>query len=287
MRPEAVSGQDLRMIVGRTLGWQLLKSTAFSVKRTGSGYRFEGHGFGHGVGLCVLGSVRRAERGASARDIVAAYFPGLTIGPMPAAASAARPAVARPAAAVPATATPAPAAAGVTLQVLVPPSAEPERPAIADFARRTLSALVTATGRPAPPAVTVVFHPSPESFRRETGESWWISARTRGTRIDVLPVEVLRSRGTLDVTLRHELAHLLTSPPLEGRPEWVKEGVAMHFAGEPPPASLATESRRLRCPDDTELRQPVSAAAARSAYAMAAACVARDLARGIAWPDIK
>jgi stage II sporulation protein D len=298
MRPDAIAGQDLRMIVGRALGWQLLKSTLFSVKRTGNGYRFEGQGFGHGVGLCVLGSAKRAERGGSARDIVGAYFPGLAIGPMP---SVAGPSLAE---APPARATapaahvaPAPAAAAATVippaaatpkvQVLVPPSAEPERAAIAEFARRWLSAISAATGRTAPSGITIVFHPSAESFRRETGESWWISGRTRGTRIDLLPIPVLRSNGTLETTLKHELAHLLTSPALDGRAEWVKEGVAMHFAGEPPPSSLTSDSRRVRCPDDDQLRKPLSASTARAAYAMAAACVAREMGRGVAWTDIR
>ncbi len=74
MTPDAISGQDLRMVVGRTLGWHLLKSTDFTVRRTGGGYRFDGKGFGHGVGLCVLGSVRRAEHGDSAREILRAVL---------------------------------------------------------------------------------------------------------------------------------------------------------------------------------------------------------------------
>ena len=85
MTPDAISGQDLRMVVGRTLGWHLLKSADFTVRQTSAGYRFDGKGFGHGVGLCVLGSVRRAEQGDSARDILRAYFPGLEIGRLPAA----------------------------------------------------------------------------------------------------------------------------------------------------------------------------------------------------------
>ena len=80
MTPDAISGQDLRMVVGRALGWHLLKSTDFTVRRTSGGYRFDGKGFGHGVGMCVLGSVRRAEHGDSAREILRAYYPGLEIG---------------------------------------------------------------------------------------------------------------------------------------------------------------------------------------------------------------
>ena len=158
------------------------------------------------------------------------------------------------------------------------------------FARRVLADLTRATGRPAPAGLRLVFHPSVESFIRETGEPWWTAARTRGVRIDLLPPSVLRQRGTLESTLRHELAHVLTAASLEGRPEWVKEGVAMHFAGEPPPASLLDAGgvpRRVRCPIDDDLRRPVSAASARQAYGLAAACVARALSDGARWQDIR
>ena len=64
----------------------------------------------------------------------------------------------------------------------------------------------------------------------------------------------------------------------------------MHFAGEPPPASLVGDEgapRRLKCPSDDDLRRPVSAASARQANALAAACVARALGDGARWRDIR
>jgi hypothetical protein len=42
--PDWISGSDLRTLVGRTLGWQHLKSTLFEVRRSASGYRFTGRG---------------------------------------------------------------------------------------------------------------------------------------------------------------------------------------------------------------------------------------------------
>lgn len=301
MSPDAISGQDLRMIVGRTLGWQLLKSTDFTVHRTGGGYRFDGKGFGHGVGLCVLGSVRRAEHGETTREIVHAYFPGLEIGPLPATRGAPTPDAPRARQAPPAFEAPeapktpeapkapeAPDAPGLSLAL--PPSAEPERSALTAFVRRALDDLGQQTGQPIPVDVRLVFHPSPESFRRQTGEPWWSAARTNGTRIDLLPPAVLRERGGVESTLRHELAHLLTGSLLASRPEWVKEGVAMHFAGEPPPSSLIGAdglARRVKCPSDDDLRRPVSAASARQAYALAAACVARAIHEGVPWRDIR
>ncbi len=77
LRPDQISGQDLRVSVGRTLGWQHIKSTAFDLRKKDGSYRFNGHGSGHGVGMCVIGSARLAERGTSAEAILARYFPGL------------------------------------------------------------------------------------------------------------------------------------------------------------------------------------------------------------------
>ena len=80
LSPGEISGQDLRMAVGRTLGWQHIKSTAFELKRAGNAYRFTGKGSGHGVGMCVIGSGRLAVQGRSAAEILERYFPGLTMG---------------------------------------------------------------------------------------------------------------------------------------------------------------------------------------------------------------
>ncbi len=77
LKPDQISGQDFRVAIGRTLGWQHVKSTAFDLQVRDGAYRFTGHGSGHGVGLCVIGSARLAEQGTSATDILARYFPGL------------------------------------------------------------------------------------------------------------------------------------------------------------------------------------------------------------------
>jgi hypothetical protein len=156
---------------------------------------------------------------------------------------------------------------------------------------RELDAMTLATKRSAPPHLRIVFHPSAASFQRETGESWWSSARTREARIDLQPPDVLRDRGTLETTLRHELAHVVTAPAIAGRAEWVKEGVAMHFAGEPPPQSLIGPDgipRRVQCPSDSELQRSASAALARQAYARAAACFERALVEnGGKWEEVR
>ncbi|MDO8644134.1 MAG: SpoIID/LytB domain-containing protein, partial [bacterium] len=57
------------------LGYERLKSTFLSVIEEEDSYRFEGKGFGHGVGLCQWGAKGMAEEGASYRDILSFYYP--------------------------------------------------------------------------------------------------------------------------------------------------------------------------------------------------------------------
>jgi stage II sporulation protein D len=79
LTPDQISGQALRVAVGRTLGWQHIKSAVFDIQRNGDRYRFTGRGSGHGVGLCVIGSARLAAEGRTPGEILGRYFPGLTI----------------------------------------------------------------------------------------------------------------------------------------------------------------------------------------------------------------
>jgi hypothetical protein len=75
-----VRGWDFKIVVGRTLGWSVLKSSRFDVMRAGDKFVFRGSGFGHGLGLCQNGAHVMASRGASYRQILAHYFPGTTVG---------------------------------------------------------------------------------------------------------------------------------------------------------------------------------------------------------------
>ena len=70
-----VKGWDFKIIVGRALGWNLLKSSRFEISRSGSNFVFQGSGFGHGLGLCQEGAHVMAERGASYQQILESIFP--------------------------------------------------------------------------------------------------------------------------------------------------------------------------------------------------------------------
>jgi SpoIID/LytB domain protein len=128
MTPADISGQDLRSAVGRTLGGQYLQSASFQLKRSGNAFRFSGHGAGHGVGLCVIGSAKLAESGETARQILERYFPGTTIGSVGPRLTAAPPDRERPSIAPP------PRAATATAAVpsaSTPPAASARTPGVA------------------------------------------------------------------------------------------------------------------------------------------------------------
>ncbi len=286
--PGDISGNDFRLALGRVGGWQLVRSTAFEVRRIGVGYRFRGRGFGHGVGLCVVGAGTRAARGATTDDILRFYFPRLVVSGVSETrrtdAATVPPAV-PPSPAPPAGAARAPSAADVHLAL--PAAEEGERAALMALLRRSRDQIAKATGQPAPAAMRVTVHPTIEAFGRATGQPWWVAGASAGAAIDLLPIAVLRQRGIVEQTIRHEIAHVLVDQALTTRPMWVREGAAIYFswpAGVAPAAR--TEPARAACPTDVELLRPVSAGAQRDAYERAEACFTRAIAR-TAWRDVK
>jgi hypothetical protein len=139
--------------------------------------------------------------------------------------------------------------------------------------------------------VTLRFHPTVDSYERTTREPWFTSGAIVNGEIHLLPPTILRERGVLERTLRHELVHVMTNTALAGRPLWVREGAAIYFAGAQPrpggPDIPQAELSRASCPDDAELGRPVSAGALSNAYARAQSCFVRDLMKRKSWRDIK
>lgn len=74
-RQKQLHGWDFKIIVGRALGWNLIKSSRFSVRRVGDNFVFTGSGFGHGLGLCQAGAHVMAQRGFNFQQILSRYFP--------------------------------------------------------------------------------------------------------------------------------------------------------------------------------------------------------------------
>jgi len=76
---EPVQANSFRQAVNRAAGREVLKSTWFEARRSGSRYVFAGRGYGHGVGLSQWGAHGMANEGRSYRDILAFYYQGTTI----------------------------------------------------------------------------------------------------------------------------------------------------------------------------------------------------------------
>lgn len=354
MTPAEISGQDLRAAIGRTLGWQYLQSASFQLARSGKAFRFTGHGNGHGVGLCVIGSAKLAANGETARQILERYFPGTTIGtvgprltaappdrdrpsiappprtavatsppsvstPAASAASAASSSTpAKPATEIPATAPPTPAAAAAAprasaarttsassatgtvapgspiaaasvavaatdVVISLPEGDEGERATITSLVRRERDELALALGVEAPSRLTIRFHPTTDAFERLSGRPWFTLGSNAGqSDLQFVPLTVLRDRGILERTIRRQLVHALADAELEGRPAWVRDGAAAHFAdaGDSP-------SGRLACPEDVELTRPLSVGAYGDATRRARACFERQLSTRKDWRAVK
>jgi len=293
MRPDAITGQDLRVLVGRALGWQHILSTAFDVRRSGGVFTFTGVGSGHGVGLCVIGSARLASAGETADAILARYYPGLRIGSVtgatltePAAIAARRPPY------------------GGDIMLSLPEGDEGERASIIDLVSRSRDELARTLGVQAPRELRIRFHESIDGYSRTTSQPWFMPGAVTGGGIELAPLAILRERGALERTLRGELVRLMTDRELNSRPLWVSVGLALHLADVGDDRSSSPQDRSapapevhpfpgirivpsLECPSDAELSRPVSAGALASAYARARACVERQLAGGKPWRDVR
>jgi SpoIID/LytB domain protein len=271
LHPELITGVQFRNIVGP----RTLRSTAFTLERRGTAMRFTGRGYGHGVGMCVVGAGRRARRGETAEQILSKYYPGLEVvsldrAPKPVLDTAMP--VTPPARVIPAGGVVArvPTASAIT-------AAQIERTAMA--ARDTLSKTLGVDAAP----MTIELHGSLDRFREVTGQPWWVSAVATGTSIDLAPAAVLEQRDGVDAAIREAVAELLVTPVLAGRPAWVRVGAARYFARTTPVAPPG----KVRCPSDAELTLAISAAAQRDANARAEACFAQAYAHVKDWRAVR
>jgi stage II sporulation protein D (peptidoglycan lytic transglycosylase) len=277
LTPGEISGQDLRMAIARSLGSQHVLSTAFELRRAGDGYRFTGRGSGHGVGLCVIGSLHLAARGSDARAILERYFPALTISSGSPRLTAAPPAPVGP---------PVAMSVGSGILLTFPSGEEGERDAFLALATGARDELAKSLGVPVPPRVIVQVHSTPAEYERATGRGWFTSGAIVGGAVHLMPLGILRDRGMLERTVRRQLAQMLTAPVLADKPLWVKEGAALYFGDfESGPAGRVEP--RGPCPTDVEMARPVSAGALADVYARARACFARQIAAGKGWREVK
>ena len=258
---KTVRGWDFKIIVGRVLGWNVLKSSRFDVARAGANFVFRGSGFGHGLGLCQEGAHVMAARGASYQKILEKYFPGTKVkkdaetgrrGDTVSAETTSRwkaDIISNERAPVSRIISASPRLrVAASLRMLTISSehfrvtypADVERreadqvlntleSARKDFMRRASAASIP-NGIP---VLEIRLNESTGDFTARTGQPWWAAAATKGNRIELQPFALLKRRGVLTTTLRHELAHVFIDVVSRDRaPRWLEEGFAIYLAGE-------------------------------------------------------
>ena len=210
-----ISAGSLRFAVDRALGWNQLRSDWYTVTASNGELRFDGKGYGHGVGLCQAGTYEMASEGRSSRQILNFYFPGaqVRIGPEDSGWQKTD-------------------RAGWTLIAADPPAETQALRRAGDTAWRQAQEIF-------PPRLqihpVVRAMPTTELFREATNEPGWILGTARGTTIFLQPSAVLRKNLGEGATLRHEFLHLLVErEAAPTTPLWLREGLVEMLSGGVP-----------------------------------------------------
>ena len=241
----AVTAEDFRLAVGRTLGWNRIPSAWFEVTQSGDGFLFHGRGLGHGVGLCQAGAAAMAAQGLNAEAILAQYFPGAEV--RDEASGAKWESFMR---------------AGYKLETL-----EDADQAYLPELDRALAEARSRSGMEQTGAITVrAFRSTPE-FRASTLASGWVAAFTEGNWIGVQPLKTLAVRKMLEPVIRHEMLHALVESAAGVKPPlWLREGLVEAWSEDERPA--AAPNMRVENVD-RKLEHPANEAESEAAHAAA------------------
>ena len=301
---KTVRGWDFKIIVGRALGWNVLKSSRFEVVRSGSNFIFRGSGFGHGLGLCQEGAHVMAARGAGYEKILEKYFPGTVVKKdvkvrgQGASAKVNVTGESKADILLGTLGNKYSLTAGLTTNSrFLTISSENFRLAYpADVDRRTINQILNmleltrhdylrrvsaASTAVNIPRLEIRLNESTGDFTSRTGQPWWAAAATQGSRIELQPVGILKQRGVLFTTLRHELAHIMIDSISNKRaPRWLEEGFALYLAGEG--QTISRYVTRVRLAEDEleqRLQRPRTEIEMRTLYAEAYLMVAEMIRR--------
>ena len=254
-QPRDVEAEKLRRAVGQSLGWHLIRSDFYQVRRTGDEFFFEGYGSGHGVGLCQVGAQQMAADDHAYQAILKFYYPGTRLG-----LTAAAPAWS--------------ALSGERVEILTT-DIEGER-GILSVADRAAQRAEAEIGWRFPQRPQLRIFPSIELFRNVTGEPGWVAASTRGHIVRLQPPHNLERFGRLDETLYHELLHMLIDSQMQpGLPLWFREGLVLYLTGAavPPGARPTIDIETLEHQLHSSRNQAEMRRAYRASHRMVAALV--------------
>jgi stage II sporulation protein D len=215
-----LSATTFRFSVGRTLGWNLVRSDLYDLRDLGDRILLTGRGSGHGVGLCQNGAAQMAREGKSYREILAFYYPGTRFGVSAQEIPWQR----------------------LTTDNLILWTTDPTRDgAMLQRTSQLRANIEDDTGLHTGDTLQLRVYPDIATYRNATGEPGWIAAYTQRDTIHLQPLASLRDRGLLDSTLRHELLHHAVDTNTHARlPRWFQEGIVEYLAN--PAYSIPTPS---------------------------------------------
>lgn len=220
----SVSASSLQLGLGRSLGWNNVRSDAYDLHVRNGMLVFDGHGHGHGVGFCQQGAAEMARQGKPYREVLGFYFRGTTVRVLKSDEGWKQ-------------------SSPGSLRSLSTFALTPMQVA------EVSDAWKVATQRFAPRQQikpTITFAPSTELFRQMTSQPGWQLASTSGTDVVLQPPTVfMANRVSLQTTLQHELLHVSVESIAHAKaPLWLREGLVEVLAGDAShaPPSLSVEN---------------------------------------------
>jgi stage II sporulation protein D len=250
-RSAYISASSLRFALNRVLGWNQLRSDWYDVSLRSGTIRFDGKGYGHGVGLCQAGSFEMASEGRSYRDILRFYYPGTNTHIMSADDG-----------------WQIVSGSGWTLLTSTTSHA---LIATGDTAWAKAQSLFPTREQVSP---TVHLMPSTELFRQATNQPGWMLASTRGSDVFLQPLRVLQSHEGVDATLLHEFLHVLVEQEATPQtPLWLREGLVEVLAENEHPERMLTAMPLSTV--ESALAHPIDATDSQRAHLISAWYVQR------------
>lgn len=254
---QTIDANEFRYALNRALGWNTLKSNLYNIERRGDTLIFTGRGLGHGVGMCQAGAEQMGQMGIGFEGILAHYFPGTTLGSLSGQEDARF-------------------LSSEHFEMVFPARQErlvPTALEVLEAQRRKLGPRADVL----PTRIRVRTWQTTADFIHATRQPGWVAGTNDGRAIDLQPLDLLKRKGILESTLRHELTHLVVRRLRAADvPHWYEEGLVLSLTGEP----VESESRALDRHRSLELclTEPRSESEMRAAYALALDRV-RELAR--------